>query len=864
MGRYADPAEPSGTARRRFRPALPRGTAARACTLLLALLVACLLAAASGTPVTAQTVADRIKSRSAKASGDKSRMLVEAQELVYNEKNNTVAARGDVQIYYEGRLLEADHVVYNRASNRVYAEGNARLTEADGSVMRADRFDLTEDFKNGFIDSLRVSGANKTYFSSPRAERSEGETTTFENGTYTACEPCKDNPDRPPLWQVRAKRIIHKNDEQMLYYEDATLAFLGIPIAYVPFFSAPDPTVKRKSGVLAPQFIYKSQLGLGVGIPIFWDLAPNYDLTFTPTFLTKQGFLGEAEWRHRLENGAYFVRATGITQLKRDEFPNAPAGAGNHVVRGALESSGQFALTDKWRFGWDGAILSDKFFYTDYRMPNSFITGSYFFREQASTTYLTGKNDHSYFDLRGFYFQGISASDYQAQQPIVAPMLEYNRRFDVAPERTLGVGGQVELNVSAMNQFARAANYSSIGGRRLDSFYSLYDVCGSYTRADCLLRGIGGDYARGTVEASWKRKYVDPVGQVWTPFTFVHANGTYLNYDTSRTYSIFNQNLQPLSNISQSNFLGPDNTARGEIFPGGGLEYRYPFFASTSIGTMVLEPIAQIVVRPNGAIGSQNSLVNIDSQSLVFDDTNLFDWNRYSGYDRFETGTRVNYGGQYTLNFRNGGFLNVMAGQSYQLAGKNSYATPDAANIGVSSGLDTRLSDYVGRISYSPSSMFSFTAKGRFDAGNFKPRRIDLVASANLTSDLTASVQYASYEAQPAIGYDVRRQGLALSGKYNITSNYFVNGNVIFDLSRHLYNGPTGTAPVFSVAGLGLGGGYQDDCTLFTINYTSVYEGGTIGRNQTIMFGLQLRTLGDAKFSSALANVPIADGIKPQ
>jgi LPS-assembly protein len=863
MGRRAAPADPSSSGPIRLGAVVPPLIGRRLLSLL-ALLAGSLVLVTASLPASAQTVSQRIKSRSAKETGDQARMLVEAQELVYNEKTNTVEARGDVQINYQGRLLEADRVIYNRTTNRVYAEGHARLTEADGTVLRADRFDFTEDFKNGFVESLRVTGSNRTYFSSPRAERSEGETTTFENGTYTACEPCKDNPDRPPLWQVRAKRIIHKNDEQMVYYEDATLAFLGIPIAYVPFFSAPDPTVKRKSGLLAPHFVYKPQLGFGVGVPIFWDLAPNYDLTFTPTALSRQGFLGEIEWRHRLENGSYFVRGTGITQLNRDAFPFPPYGAGNHVVRGAIESSGQFNLTDKWRFGWDGAILSDKFFYSDYRQPNSFLTSSYFFREQSSTVYLTGKSDHTYFDLRGFYFQGLTANDYQPQQPVVAPMLEYDRRFEIAPERSLGIGGELQLSVNAMNQYARAANFASTGGRHLDSLYGLYDVCSVYNRSDCLLRGIGGDYARGSVEASWKRKYVDPIGEVWTPFTFVHANGSYVNYDTNRVYSIYNQFLQPLPNAAQANFIGADNVARGQVFPGGGVEWRYPFFANTAVGTMVVEPIAQVVVRPNGPLGSQNTLINIDSQSLVFDDTNLFDWSRYSGYDRFETGTRANYGAQATLNFRNGGYLNVMAGQSYQLAGINSYATPDAANIGLSSGLDRRASDYIGRISFSPSSMFTFTAKGRFDPFTFKPRRIDLVASANLTNDLTASLQYASYEAQPLIGYEVRRQGLSLSGKYNVTKNYFVNGNVIFDLSRHYYNGLNGTAPLFSVAGLGIGGGYQDDCTTFTVNYTSVYEGGTVGRNQTITFGLQLRTLGDARISSALANVPVSDGIKPQ
>ena len=286
MGRRAAPADPSSSGLIRLGAVVPPLIGRRLLSLL-ALLTGSLVLVTASLPASAQTVSQRIKSRSAKETGDQARMLVEAQELVYNEKTNTVEARGDVQINYQGRLLEADRVIYNRTTNRVYAEGHARLTEADGTVLRADRFDFTEDFKNGFVESLRVTGSNRTYFSSPRAERSEGETTTFENGTYTACEPCKDNPDRPPLWQVRAKRIIHKNDEQMVYYEDATLAFLGIPIAYVPFFSAPDPTVKRKSGLLAPHFVYKPQLGFGVGVPIFWDLAPNYDLTFTPTALVE-------------------------------------------------------------------------------------------------------------------------------------------------------------------------------------------------------------------------------------------------------------------------------------------------------------------------------------------------------------------------------------------------------------------------------------------------------------------------------------------------------------------------------------------------------------------------------------------------
>ncbi len=193
------------------------------------------------------------------------KMFVEASELRYDTVKNTVSAVGDARVYYKGRVLEADQVTYNRNTGRVLAQGHAKLTETDGSVLHGDEFDLTDDFRDGFIESLRADTASKTFFSAPRAERVQGDTTVFDKGTYTACAACKDNPDKPPLWRVRARRIVHKNDEQMIYYEDAALEFLGLPIAYVPFFSAPDPTVTRKSGILDPRFIANSTyLGSGV------------------------------------------------------------------------------------------------------------------------------------------------------------------------------------------------------------------------------------------------------------------------------------------------------------------------------------------------------------------------------------------------------------------------------------------------------------------------------------------------------------------------------------------------------------------------------------------------------------------------
>ena len=142
-----------------------------------------------------------------------------------------VAAVGNVQIYYRGASIEADQVTYDQKAKRLLAQGNARLTEPDGQIVFGQTIDLTDDYRDGFVNSLRLETPDDTHFAAMRADRSEGNYTVLQNGVYTACEPCKDDPAKPPLWQVKAARIIHDQSEKMLYFEDATIDFYGLPLA---------------------------------------------------------------------------------------------------------------------------------------------------------------------------------------------------------------------------------------------------------------------------------------------------------------------------------------------------------------------------------------------------------------------------------------------------------------------------------------------------------------------------------------------------------------------------------------------------------------------------------------------------------
>ncbi len=149
------------------------------------------------------------------AAGRKAPMLLQATEIHYDYNNKRVSAVGNVQIYYGGSTVEADKVIYDETTKRLHAEGNVRLTEADGKITYAEIMDLSDDFRDGFVDSLRLDTPDKTRMAAARADRSSGNFTVFHSGVYTACEACKDDPKKPPLWQVKARA-----DDPRLHRED--------------------------------------------------------------------------------------------------------------------------------------------------------------------------------------------------------------------------------------------------------------------------------------------------------------------------------------------------------------------------------------------------------------------------------------------------------------------------------------------------------------------------------------------------------------------------------------------------------------------------------------------------------------------
>jgi LPS-assembly protein len=644
---------------------------------------------------------------------------------------------------------------------------------------------------------------------------------------YTACGPCRDDPKKPPLWQIKAARIIHDQSEKMIYFEDASLEFFGKPLVYMPYFSAPDPTVKRKTGFLVPTVGFSSIYGASATIPYYWALAPDYDATFAPMITSKQGPLLQGEFRQRFEDGAYSIRGAGLYQLNRGAFD---AGVpGDRDWRGAVETSGQFAINNKWVWGWDGVAVTDKQFLADYhpnlmRYSNSLDPLQQGINEGVSQIYLTGKGDRSYFDVRSIYYYGFSTADSQGQLPIIHPVLDYNYTFDHPI-----LGGELSYKINLTSLSRSSADFDAITQGALNNGTCAQTADPAIKNpANCVLRGIPGDYTRFSAETNWRRTITDQYGQQFTPFVQLRADAASMQIDN-----------QP----GVSNFMTPGDSNVVRAMPAIGLEYRYPFMSVESWGTQTVEPIAQVIFRPNET--QINKFPNEDAQSLIFDDSNLFSVDKYAGYDRVEGGSRANVGAQYTAQVNQGGFVNALFGQSYSLFGQNSFAVGGVSNTGLDSGLDTARSDYVARFSYQPNKTYTFTSRFRFDEETFEAKRTELEARANYDR-WSVSLLYGDYAAQPEIGFLTRRQGILGSTSIKLDANWVLSGAARYDIN----------AGKFDQYRIGLG--YVDDCLIFGVNYITSYSYDVTGSpvlDHQVMLQLTLRTLGGTAVSQNVGGI---------
>ncbi|MFM2280290.1 MAG: hypothetical protein RLZZ444_2521 [Pseudomonadota bacterium] len=727
------------------------------------------------------------------APEDDSKLLLTSSELVYDRDSQKVVAVGGVQMNYNGYKLVAKRVEYDQKSGRMMAIGDIEFIEPGGNRVYADKLDVTDDFANGFVEALRIETVDDTRLAAPRAERINGEEMVLYNGVYTACKPCAENPGKAPLWQVKAQKVIQNGKTHTIRLENARFELFGQPIAFLPVLQVPDHTVKRKSGFLFPKMSTAQNLGFGFSIPYFQVISDTMDATITTTGYSKQGVLVEGEFRQKFELGMHTLRVAGINQLNPDVFTS---GTSDALVkeRGMIASKAEFDFNERWKLGWDAMIQSDNNFARTYSIDGHSNPVN------TNQIYLTGIGERNFLDVRSYYFDVQDADSTnlaEHQQAVVHPVVDYTY---YSPQPILG--GQLSVTT----------NFTSLS-RTTTDYYNAINRNAVTDR----FRGLAGNSNRFTSEAEWKRTFITPFGLSLTPLLAARGDGLQLNTNN------------PYKNRYDGDFYNGSSATRSMLT--AGLEARYPILMTTDNSTHIIEPVVQIYARPNEQYAG--GLPNEDAQSFVFDATNLFERDKFSGYDRVEGGTRMNAGIRYTGTFDSGYTLKAIVGQSFQLAGANSFASADLVNVGADSGLEKKRSDYVGAVGVSAPNGLSVTLGGRADEKQLSIRRSDATIAYN-SKILQTEITYSQIAAQPDYGFPNSNDEIQTTSAIKIKDNWSVFGSMTWDINRSM------------ATRRGIGFSYDDSCTVFSIGFNQTRDiADTAANDWEIGARLSFRTLGD-------------------
>ena len=411
-----------------------------------------------------------------------------ADQVEYDRDRAVVTARGHVEAWQAGRVLRADQMTFDRNTGVSIATGNVAMIEPNGQVLFAQYAELSRDMSEGILKAVSGRLEHNARLAANGMRRTGGLLNEFSRIVYSVCDACKDNPNRPLLWQLEAGSAVQDTEHKTIEYRDATMRMYGIPVAYAPFFWHPDPTVPRQSGLLPPSFGLSSSLGGFYAQPYYWVIDGKSDVTLTPMMTTRTGGLLDAKYRLRLNEGTLTV--------------NAAAGYQGRSPQGSFAAKGQFAIDDTWRWGFDINRASLARFVLNQHMLLGLTGDSYIL---PSTVYLEGFGQGSYSRLDMKAYQALSSAVAIAQLPVVAPRYSYS--FTGEPDR---LGGRLSVDTSLFN----------------------------------VVRYDGSSTRRASLTMNWERPFQGPLGDLWK----LSMRGDTAGYDATSFQR--QPNFGPRRNIS--------------------------------------------------------------------------------------------------------------------------------------------------------------------------------------------------------------------------------------------------------------------------------------------------------------------------
>lgn len=334
-----------------------------------------------------------------------------ADAVDYDVKAKVLTAQGNVRVLSGNQVLSTDRIVFNQATGRLTIPDGFTITHADGSVLTGTDANLTSELSNSLIKGARFLIAGQFQLAADQAQYKDNRFKVLDRVVASTCYICKSDP--VPFWQIRANRVVHDELEKQLYFENARLEFLGLPILYAPRLRLPDPSVDRATGFLVPSFLTSDLLNFGARIPYFIAIDDHSDATLTAFVATVGSFVLEGQYRRETKNGYYELNGA---LLLID-------GIEDEELRSFLQGQGRFGLSNDYEWGFELDVASDKTFRAQYGYEDEDSLSAQ--DRLLSELYVERNRPNSFFKVSASIFQSLRTNEIDAEIPLVFPNIYY-------------------------------------------------------------------------------------------------------------------------------------------------------------------------------------------------------------------------------------------------------------------------------------------------------------------------------------------------------------------------------------------------------------------------------------------------------
>ncbi len=494
------------------------------------------------------------------------------------EGEDSVTAEGNVEILYDGQRLLADRVHYDRTTDTIEIDGDVRLIEADGAVVTAESGAISGDLEKGILRGARLVLDREVQIAAAELNRVDGRYNQMYKVVASSCQVCENSPT--PLWQIRARRVVHDQEERQLYFDDAQFEVMGVPVAYIPQLRLPDPTLDRATGFLVPSLRTSSQLGIGFRFPYFITLGRSADITLTP-YLSGKTRTIEARYRQALRWGDIEVNSA----ISRDELRPGEN-------RAYLFGTGRFNLPRHFKLNVDLELVSDNSYLLDYDYTDT--------DRLSSGVEITRTFRNEYISAGFQNLRTLRASEIPIDETLTTLLgrASYERRFFPG-----FLGGEANLTLELEGHERQADVITP----------AILAACAAASAPECTAR----DVARAGIKLGWQRDWEFGNGMIGKVEGQLAGDAYWISQD-------------PAFPSEVTHFT-----------PTAAVELRWPLVRENGKGGRdVLEPMVQLAWTDTTA----PTVPNEDSRLVEFDEGNLLSLNRFPGSDRYERGFRATVG----------------------------------------------------------------------------------------------------------------------------------------------------------------------------------------------------------------------------